>query len=211
MNPKIKICGLTRRQDVLLAAELGADLLGFIFAKSPRRVAPERVLEISAGLPEKILKVGVFVDAPLAEVKEVATICALDVVQLHGSEDLDYCRAFSSFKVLKVFRLGGGLDLPDSSLSSYWATLFDTWLPDQAGGGGKVFDWQLVAPWSGKRFFLAGGLTPENVGRAISITNPFGVDVSSGVEISPGIKDPAKMRKFIKAVKKIKNESVLSG
>ena len=202
MNTKIKICGLTRRDDVLLAAELGADLLGFVFADSPRRVAPETVAEISAGLPEGVLKVRVFVDAPLAEVRDIAAICALDVLQLHGSEDPDYCRALSSFKLLKVFRLGAGRSLPESSLTSFWATLFDTWLPDQAGGGGQVFDWRLVEPWSGRRFFLAGGLTPENVGRALEMTRPFGVDVSSGVEISPGIKDAAKIRKFIAAVKK---------
>ncbi len=202
MNTKIKICGLTRRDDVLQAAELGADLLGFVFAKSPRRVTPERVVEISAGLPKEILKVGVFVDASLAEVKDVAAFCGLDVLQLHGAEDSDYCRALNSFKLLKVVRLGVGRNLPDSSLSSYWATLFDTWLPDQAGGGGKVFDWRQVLPWSGRRFFLAGGLTPENVGRAIAMTKPFGVDVSSGVEISPGIKDATKIRKFIAAVRK---------
>ena len=202
MNTKIKICGLTRCDDVSQAAELGADLLGFVFAESPRQVTPERVVEISAGLPEGVLKVGVFVDAPLAEIRDIAAFCALDVLQLHGSEDIDYCRALSSFKVLKVFCLGGGHNLPESSLSSYWATLFDTWLPNQAGGGGKVFDWRQVLPWSGRRFFLAGGLTPENVGRAVAMTTPFGVDVSSGVEKSPGIKDSAKIRKFIEAVKK---------
>ena len=202
MNTKIKICGLTRRDDVLQAAELGADLLGFVFAESPRRVTPERVVEISAGLPKEILKVGVFVNTSLAEVKDIAAFCGLDVLQLHGAEDSDYCRALNSFKLLKVVRLGVGRSLPDSSLSSYWATLFDTWLPDQAGGGGKVFDWRQVLPWSGRRFFLAGGLTPENVGRAIAMTKPFGVDVSSGVEISPGIKDATKIRKFIAAVRK---------
>ena len=202
MNTKIKICGLTRREDVVSAVDLGADLLGFVFAESPRRVSPETVAEISAGLPEKILKVGVFVDAPLAEVREIAAFCALDVLQLHGTESPDYGRVLNAYKVLKVFRLGGGCKLPESSLSSYWAALFDTWLPDMAGGGGKVFDWRQVLPWSGRRFFLAGGLTPENVGQAIEMTSPFGVDVSSGVEISPGIKDAVKIRKFVEAVKK---------
>ena len=201
MTTKIKICGLTRRQDVLSAAELGADLLGFVFAKSPRRISPERMVEISAGLPEGVLKVGVFVDAPLAEIQDIAAFCALDVLQLHGSEDLDYCRVLEAYKLLKVFRLGVGRTLPQSSLSSYWAALFDTWLPEMAGGGGKVFDWRQVLPWSGSRFFLAGGLNPENVGEAITMTRPFGVDVSSGVESSPGIKDPSKIRKFIEMVK----------
>ncbi len=202
MTTKIKICGLTRREDVLAAAELGADLLGFVFAESPRRVSPERMVEISAGLPDGVLKVGVFVDAPLVKVKEIAAFCALDVLQLHGAESSDYGRALNAYKVLKVFRLGGGHKLPETSSSSYWAALFDTWLPEIAGGGGKVFDWRLVAPWSGKRFFLAGGLTPENIGEALALTRPFGVDVSSGVESSPGIKDATKIRKFIAAVRK---------
>ncbi|MBN2808313.1 MAG: phosphoribosylanthranilate isomerase [Deltaproteobacteria bacterium] len=205
MKTRIKICGLTRRHDALLAAELGADLLGFIFANSPRRITPEKMREIAAGLPAEILKVGVFVDAPLAEVKEIAASCALDVVQLHGSEDLDYVQSLGGVKVLKVFRLGSGRKPPESALSSCWATLFDTWLPEQAGGGGRVFDWQLVKPWAGRRFFLAGGLTPENVGTAIADTEPFGVDVSSGVEISPGVKDPEKIRKFIEAVRNKNN------
>ena len=201
MTTKIKICGLTRRQDVLSAAELGADLLGFVFAKSPRRISPERMVEISKGLPEGVLKVGVFVDAPLAEVKEIAAFCSLDVLQLHGAENPDYEQVLNAYKVLKVYRLGSGRKLPESLLNSYWAALFDTWLPDMAGGGGKVFDWRQVLPWSGKRFFLAGGLTLENVGRAVEMTRPFGVDVSSGVEEKPGIKDAAKIKKFIEAVK----------
>ena len=126
MTTKIKICGLTRREDVVSAAEFGADLLGFVFAESPRRVSPERVAEISVALPEKILKVGVFVDAPLAEVKEIAAFCALDVLQLHGTESSDYGRALNAYKVLKVFRLGDGRKLPESSLTPYWAALFDT-------------------------------------------------------------------------------------
>ncbi|MCK5915306.1 MAG: phosphoribosylanthranilate isomerase [Deltaproteobacteria bacterium] len=98
--------------------------------------------------------------------------------------------------------MGGNLKLPgELSNTPFWATLLDTWMAEQAGGGGRVFDWQLTAPWAGSRFLLAGGLTPENVKDAIRQTHPFGVDVSSGVEASPGIKDSKKIEKFINAVK----------
>lgn len=202
MTTKIKICGLTRVEDVQLAAGLGADLLGFVFVKSPRQVTPEQVVHISQGLPDRVLKVGVFVDTPLNDIKEVATFCKLDILQLHGSEDDAYCNALSRFNLIKVLRLGG----VDSQVvkipvaTNFWATLLDTWLPNQAGGGGRVFDWQLAAPFAGSRFFLAGGLDAGNVQAAIEQTRPFGVDVSSGVETAPGIKDRAKMENFIKAV-----------
>ena len=202
MSTKIKICGLTRREDVLHAAACGADLLGFVFAESPRRVEPKQVLRICRGLPEKVKKVGVFVDAPLHQIKETALTCKLDLLQLHGSEDAAYWAELSDFDLIKVFRLGGNLKLPgELSNTPFWATLLDTWMAEQAGGGGRVFDWQLTAPWAGSRFLLAGGLTPENVKDAIRQTHPFGVDVSSGVEASPGIKDSKKIEKFINAVK----------
>ncbi|HIE06650.1 MAG TPA: phosphoribosylanthranilate isomerase, partial [Desulfarculaceae bacterium] len=151
---------------------------------------------------EKILKVGVFVDAPLTEIKEIAAFCHLDLLQLHGSEDDAYCAALSGFNLIKVLRLGGKSESAGKPVNeNFWATLLDTWLPDQAGGGGRVFDWQLAKPFAGSRFILAGGLTPDNVKTAIAQTRPFGVDVSSGVEAAPGIKDREKMARFINAVK----------
>lgn len=202
MSTKIKICGLTRSEDVQLAAGSGADLLGFVFARSPRRVTPEKVVQICQDLPEQVLKVGVFVDAPLAEIKEIAVFCHLDLLQLHGSEDDVYCRALSEFSLIRVLRLGGKLQfVVKPANENLWATLLDTWLPDQAGGGGRVFDWQLAEPFAGSRFLLAGGLTPDNVKTAIAQTRPFGVDVSSGVEAAPGIKDREKIARFINAVK----------
>ena len=202
MSTIVKICGLTRRQDVMQAVECGADLLGFVFARSSRQVKPEQVLEICRGLPENILKVGVFVDAPLKEVIATATTCGLDLLQLHGSEDDEYCRALSSFDLIRVLRLGGCLQpMRKPSTTKSWATLLDTWLPNLAGGGGRVFDWQLASPWAGSRFILAGGLTPENIKDAIQQTQPFGVDVSSGVELALGIKDGKKIEKFITAVR----------
>ena len=203
MSTKIKICGLTRLEDVQSAVNFGADLLGFVFAKSPRQVAPEQVVEICQDLPEKILKVGVFVDASLNEIKETARFCKLDLLQLHGSEDKAYCAALSDFDLIKVLRLGGSESAEIPETANFWATLLDTWMPDQAGGGGRVFDWNLAQPFAGTRFILAGGLTPDNVQAAIRQNRPFGVDVSSGVEAAPGIKDREKMEKFIKAVREI--------
>ncbi len=204
MSTQIKICGLTRIEDVQAAVKFGADLLGFVFAKSSRQVTSEQVVQICQELPDRILKVGVFVDAPLNEIKEIATFCRLDLLQLHGSEDEVYCATLSDFNLIKVLRLGGNSESNEQPANTnIWATLLDTWLPDKAGGGGRVFDWKLAQPFAGSRFILAGGLTPENVQLAITQTRPFGVDVSSGVEESPGIKDREKIAKFIKAVREI--------
>ncbi len=205
MSTIIKICGLTRPEDVESVVKLGADLLGFVFAQSSRRVTPEKAVKISRNLPEDILRVGVFVDAPLNEIKDIAAFCRLDLLQLHGSEDEAYCAALSEFNLLKVFRLGRSQTAAKPEIENFWAVLLDTWLPDQAGGGGRVFDWRLAAPFAGSRFFLAGGLTSDNVQAAIAQTRPFGVDVSSGVESAPGIKDRAQMENFIKAVREADN------
>jgi phosphoribosylanthranilate isomerase len=200
---KIKICGLTRAEDVAVAARLGADYLGFILAPSPRRVTPERVAGITAGVAGKSQKVGVFVDAPLEEVIKAVEIAGLDLVQLHGSEDEDYAGRLSAagIRFIKVFRLGRDRRPPVTAFPGAEALLFDTFLPGIAGGAGKSFDWKLVSGWSGAPFFLAGGLNPENVAEALALTRPYGVDVSSGVEAAPGIKDHARIKAFITAVR----------
>ena len=161
-----------------------------------------------SGSAEKILKVGVFVDAPLNEIKETARFCKLDLLQLHGSEDEVYCAALNDFDLIKVLRLGGNSESAKKPAdANFWAMLLDTWMPDRAGGGGRVFDWELAQPFAGTRFILAGGLTPDNVQAAIRQTRPFGVDVSSGVEAAPGVKDREKIEKFIKAVRKVDNSN----
>ncbi len=198
----VKICGLTRREDVAAAVAAGADLVGFVFAASPRRVTPGKVLEIGAGVPAAVKKVGVFVDERPERVVEIARTCGLDLVQLHGGEDEAYCRRIlaAGCDFIKVFRLGRDRRPPTAAFPGSWALLFDTFLPGMAGGGGRTFDWNLVSGWSGRRFFLAGGLDPGNVGRALALTRPFGVDVSSGVESAPGIKDHEKIKRFVTAV-----------
>ncbi len=199
----IKICGITNEEDGLAAARLGADALGFVFAPSPRRISPEKARQIIKALPPLVQTVGVFVDEDLGEVSSVAEMCGLDILQFHGSESADYCDSFDQ-RVIKAIRLRNRQDL--KSLAEYdgvvHALLLDTYLPDKLGGTGMTFNWQWALE-AGKyrRIILAGGLNPENVAAAISIVKPYGVDASSGLEQSPGVKDHEKMAQFIESVR----------
>jgi len=200
---RIKICGITRLEDAMAAATMGADALGFVFAASPRRILPERAREIIAKLPPFLQTVGVFVNASAEEVARTASWCGLNVLQFHGNESVDYCRRFAQ-KVIKAQRVRNQGDL--SGLSAYTgvtaALLLDTFVSGMSGGTGTTFDWELArqARQYG-RIIVAGGLTPENVAAAISKAKPYGVDASSGLEKSPGVKDHDKMRQFIKNVR----------
>jgi phosphoribosylanthranilate isomerase len=201
---KIKICGITNIEDALLAAELGADALGFIFyAKSPRNVAPEAAREIIAQLPPFVAAVGVFVDEAAAVVQELAARVRLDWVQLHGQESPDYCRNLGR-KVIKGFRIKDedSLRLLADYRGSAQALLLDTYKQGQVGGTGTAFDWRLAR--EAKKFgriILAGGLTPANVAQAIDVAQPDAVDAASGTEAAPGKKDPARLRAFFEAVR----------
>ncbi|HHW42965.1 phosphoribosylanthranilate isomerase [Desulfofundulus thermobenzoicus] len=200
---RVKICGITDLETALLAAEAGADALGFVFAGSPRYIAPETARRISRALPPFVTRVGVFVDAPLETIREMVHFCSLDAVQLHGQEPPEYCRLLPC-RVIKAFRIEDGGGLPDFAGYPADAFLVDTAVPGKAGGTGRTFNWQLVAGLNLPRpLILAGGLNPENVGRAVSTVRPYGVDVSSGVERDgrPGIKDPDKIRRFIAAAR----------
>jgi phosphoribosylanthranilate isomerase len=199
---RIKICGITNLEDALLAAELGADALGFIFyPKSPRHVAPEVARSIIAQLPPFVAAVGVFVDEAAAVVRDLAVQAGLDWVQLHGQESPEYCRSLER-KVIKAFCIQDESSL--IRLADYQgaaqALLLDTYKKGQVGGTGEIFDWH----WARKAkqygpIILAGGLTPENVARAIATAGPAAVDAASGTEASPGKKDPARLRAFFKA------------
>jgi phosphoribosylanthranilate isomerase len=200
---RIKICGITNLADALLAAELGADALGFIFyPKSSRKVEPEAARAIIAQLPPFVAAVGVFVDEEAAMVRDLAARVGLDWVQLHGQESPEYCRGLGC-KVIKGFRIRDEASL--RLLADYQgvaqALLLDTYKPGQAGGTGESFDWRLAreARKYG-RIILAGGLRPENVAQAIATAQPDAVDAASGTEASPGKKDPVKLRAFFKAV-----------
>lgn len=205
MAVRVKICGITNREDALIAADAGADMLGFIFyEKSPRYVTAQRVAEIARGLPQHILKVGVFVDPSPEAVTEAAQGGGLNLLQFHGNETPDFCTQFGLLSI-KAFRVKDVTSLDAMADYATDAWLLDTYNPDQPGGTGETFNWELaaLARARGRPVFLAGGLTPENVARAVAQVNPFAVDVSSGVEVSPGRKDAAKVRAFIKAVRNI--------
>ena len=201
---RIKICGITNLEDALLAAELGADALGFIFyPKSPRKVEPEAARSIIAQLPPFVAAVGVFVDEESATVRGMAAKVGLDWVQLHGQESPDYCRGLG-LKVIKAFRIKDDNSLRELApyRDAVQALLLDTYKPGQVGGTGEIFDWHLAreAQKYG-RIILAGGLTAANVAQAIAIAAPAAVDAASGTEAVPGKKDPEKLRAFLAAVK----------
>lgn len=198
---KVKVCGITSLDDALAAVEYGADALGFVFAPSQRRVTPEQAQEIVQRLPAFALKVGVFVDAPLRDVTRTMDLCDLDFAQLHGRESPDYCDALAP-RAIKAFRVRDGSILDDLPRYRTCAYLLDGFSPEAMGGTGTTFDWSMAV--KAKRFgqvILSGGLTPENVLRAIAQVGPAAVDVSSGVEASPGRKDRLKLRAFITAVR----------
>ena len=198
---KVKVCGITNAEDALAAVELGADALGFVFAPSPRQVTRQQVADIVAKLPPFVCKVGVFADSSLQEVAETLQSCGLDLAQLHGSETPGFCQALFP-RVIKAFRVKDEsvLDLlPRYKASAY---LLDSYHEALKGGTGQSFNWEIArkARRYG-RIVLSGGLTPENVRQAITEVQPFAIDVSSGVESRPGVKDHAKLRAFLEAAK----------
>lgn len=203
MPTRVKICGITRLEDAQLAVELGAAALGFNFyPRSPRYVAPTGARAMVEQLTPFVTPVGVFADETDGEhVAETARRAAVRVVQLHGPKfpaKVDFLKDFFIIRAVGVSKNTGPLELAGLAAKAWLLDSFDADLP---GGTGKAFDWSLAR--EAKRFgtiILAGGLTPENVGRAIREVRPYAVDVASGVESAPGIKDPAKMRAFFSAV-----------
>jgi phosphoribosylanthranilate isomerase len=201
---RVKICGIINSGDALLAAELGAHALGFIFyKKSPRYVAPDKARHIIGQLPPFVATVGVFVDEDAGAVREMASLAGLDWLQLHGSESPDYCRSLGR-RVIKGFRVKG--DEIYAQISAYQgaaqAFLLDSYKSGTPGGTGETFDWELAGQVNKcGPIILAGGLTPDNVAQAIKIAQPSAVDVASGVEREPGKKDPEKLRAFFESVK----------
>lgn len=201
---RVKICGITDLDTALFAAEAGVDALGFVFAPGHRRIEAEPARQICAALPPFVTRVGVFVDTPLLEVIKLVDYCALDAVQLHGGEPPDYCRALGErVRVIKAFRVGGEGIPADMADYPVAAVLLDTLVPGRAGGTGQTFDWHLIRNAAIKApLILAGGLTPENVGRAVALVKPWAVDVSSGVE-TEGRKDRNKIARLIRQVKNL--------
>lgn len=190
---KIKICGISRYEDILAVNEAMPDYIGFVFATSRRRVTAEKAAELSEMLDVRIKKVGVFVDSPTKETAQAAKIAGLDVIQLHGNEDSEYIkdlRRLVHCEIWKAIKVTESMTIPDGADM----LLFDGEIP----GSGKSFNWNSVN--TDRKFFLAGGLDCENVEKGIELLKPYGVDVSSGVE-TRGTKDKDKILAFVRAVR----------
>ncbi len=200
---RIKICGITNKDDALWAVDLRVDALGFIFAESPRRMEPDVVCEIVKLLPPFISTVGVFVDEDKEKVKEIADLCSLTALQFHGEESPANCRGFRQ-KIIKSFRVKDESVLKKATSYKVDAYLLDTYLPDRSGGTGKTFNWEIAEKVKelGVPLILSGGLNPDNVARAISEVRPYAVDVSSGVESREAKKDYGKLERLVKTVRK---------
>lgn len=201
--PRVKICGVTRLEDALQAARLGADALGFNFWPGSRRfLAPDAAREVVDQLPPFVTPVGVFVNQPEEEIRRAAEESGVRVLQLHGDEPPELC-ARLPFPVVKAVRVGAALSL--EALGAYQVAAFLLDAPSAGyGGSGATFDWSLAEGVADLGpLILAGGLDPENVAAAVRRVRPYAVDVASGVESAPGVKDFSKMARFIAAAKEI--------
>ncbi len=196
---RVKICGIKSVEEALAASEAGADAVGFVFAKSPRRVDTAKAAEICRVLPPFVSRVGVFVNEKRDVVKDIASSCGLTVLQFHGSEDGEYCGGFS-LPVLKAVRIRSRSDLSGMLKVPAAGYVLDSYLTGMAGGTGITFEWQLIEGIPTEKVILAGGLSAGNVAGAIKKVKPHGVDVSSGVE-KDGMKDPLLIKEFMSAVR----------
>jgi len=203
---KVKICGLTLAEDVSAAVEHGADAIGFVFTASPRRISVATARRLVGYVPEGVLRVGLFLDQARPDIERVVNSVALDVLQFHGSETEQECNVFGLpwLKAVAMENTESIIraehDYPGAS-----GLLLDSHTTGKRGGSGKIFDWSMFRPVS-KPVWLAGGLKVNNVAEAIRTVRPFAVDVSSGVESAPGIKDARLIASFIKAVREVENE-----
>lgn len=200
---KVKICGITNLEDAELAIKFGADMLGFNFySRSKRYVSPEEVASFVRELDPSFAKIGVFVNASIEDILFARTLGDLDAVQLHGNEAAEFIaevRTNMNTRIIKAVRVASQNEIDQAATLGADDLLLDSYSATEYGGTGETFDWKLVREntIADKRIFLAGGLTPENVADAIRIVRPYAVDVASGVESSPGKKDPKKLAAFI--------------
>ena len=199
---EIKICGITNMEDAVMAFAYGADALGFIFyEKSPRYVSPETAMSIIQNLPDEISKVGVFVNHDIHAVREIYEFCGLDLIQLHGDESPDYCREFPQSILIKAISPMNEADLGIVNRYDVKAVIIDARESGLYGGTGKKSNWELAAKLKEMHLLvLSGGLNPGNILQAIKTVSPHAVDVNSGVELSPGKKDPKKVQSMIETV-----------
>lgn len=203
MRTRVKICGITRPQDALLAVEQGADAIGLVFyPPSPRDVSLERAAEIAAVLPPFVTTVGLFVNADAETIAEVVAKVGIDLIQFHGNECPDYC-AQHARPWMRAIRMKDDVDLLAEAdrFRGARGLLLDAYRPGVPGGTGESFDWSRIPGEMTSRIVLAGGLSPENVADAVHQVRPYAVDVSGGVEAEPGIKDANKIARFMEAVR----------
>ena len=205
----VKICGITNQEDALTCQKLGVTALGFVFAPSKRQVNPEKVYQISRQLSPFIVKVGVFVNEDPLRIREILKDCRLDLAQLHGQETPDDCELLGG-RVIKVFRAGRDLPGPIWRKAAIRGVLVDSYSSGVAGGTGLTFDWKLAAGYKqlGFPLILAGGLNADNIEAAVRVAQPDGVDLSSGVELGPGHKDPEKIGKLMNGIRGIQQQEI---
>ena len=211
MNPRtrVKICGITRPEDGIAAAVLGVDAIGLVFyANSPRNVDIETASAVCAALPGFVTVVGLFLNPDAARVNTVLAGVPLDLIQFHGTEPADFCRGFNR-PYIKALGMADPVDLVTKAAPYQDARglLLDSHAMGEAGGTGQVFDWDTIPPDFRRRIILAGGLNPDNIAAAIQQLRPYAVDLSSGVESSPGIKDVTRMRRLMNEVKRVDCET----
>ena len=199
---KIKICGITNIEDAILAIDLGADALGFMFYEQSRRyIRPSEARYIISQLPPFITTVGVFVDQSLDEINNIKEKAGFDTIQLHGDESAELCEKLGG-RTIKTIRVRDSINSMEVERYPTHAILFDTYSSKGYGGTGESFSWEILKDLNtSKKLILSGGLGPENVSEAIQIVKPYAVDVSSGVEESYGKKSPEKLKKFIETVR----------
>lgn len=201
----IKICGITNLEDALFCVEEGADMLGFNFyPKSARYIKPFEASQIAKQV--SIAKVGVFVNATIEEILQTVNLVKIEAIQLHGEETPEFVfelRQKTDLEIIKAFRVSGDFDIQTIKSFPIDAVLLDSYNPSHYGGTGEVFDWEIAKSVSKifPKIYLAGGLSSENVAEAIRKVKPFAVDVCSGVEKAKGVKDQAKIKSFVKAVR----------
>ncbi len=206
MKAKLKICGITGLDDALASIDCGADYLGFNFyPQSPRYISPDDARSIIEKLPDGITAVGIFVNrSSPEEVIEIMNSSGVRLAQLHGEESVEYCRRVGAGRVIRALRTGPGFDVDSILDYPAVAILLDAFDQRLYGGTGRVADWSVAAEAAKKvRLFLAGGLSPENIVAAIRAVEPFAVDVNSGVECAPGVKDHQKLKELRKEMKKL--------
>ena len=204
MTVRVKICGITSSEQAQMAQQYGADALGLvIYEKSPRYVNLEQAAKIRASITNDCLAIVLLVNPSELLVKQVIEQVKPDFIQFHGDETPEFCHQFD-FPFIRAVRMREGLDI-NAEVAAYNAEggfLFDAWSDDLYGGTGHSFDWSRLPTTTDYQLILAGGLTAENVNQAVAMTKPYMVDVSGGVESSPGVKDPQKVEAFIKEAKK---------